>query len=167
MAMDKQDYEQIKNEYKAHYKKLQEMKNAVMNAKHTKRISDALENMDPKPILNSVDELIDTLKVKAIEAEAKLESFFSNYESSSVQTESDSNHMTHEMDEFERQQAIKRNIDEIKQQLQDLKNTDKNESTNSEKSIGSLDNPNDIHKEIKSVLDAEPAIKTLGPKPKK
>ncbi|TNE70961.1 hypothetical protein EP331_10925 [bacterium] len=70
--MNQADYDKIKNEYKDHFKKMKELKDRLAQAKHTQRITKAIQDMDAKPVMESMDEMMDVLREKVSMAEAKL-----------------------------------------------------------------------------------------------
>lgn len=88
--MDQSEYERIKNEYKVHYQKLKELKNRVAQAKHTQRIREAIQDMDPKPVLESVDEMVTVIREKVAQLEAKLSIALDSALESQAQQEEDS-----------------------------------------------------------------------------
>lgn len=88
--MDQSEYERIKDEYKVHYQKLKELKNRAAQAKHTQRIREAIQDMDPKPVLESVDEMVAVIREKVAQLEAKLSIALDAALESQAQQEGDS-----------------------------------------------------------------------------
>jgi phage shock protein A len=163
--MANKEYEQLKNEYKKHYKKLNEMKQKLMQAKHTQRIAQALEDMDPKPVLQSVDDMIEVIRDKAAQWEAKLTVALSDtYENfSSSEPDTDLKKVA-EFEQMQKRQDIKNSINEIKQQMENLKiEADPNKMPAVEKSIGDEAKANS-HNQLQDIMDVDSVKKTLGRK---
>jgi hypothetical protein len=162
--MKPEDYEQLKNEYKAHYKKLQEIKAKVLQNQHTQRITQALENLDPKPVLTSVEEAIEAVRQKAMLAEAKVELVFSNL-NTSTEADEDEVRKQREVELFEQKQAVDSTIADIKEQLNQIKQTKNETSAEKQEDLTATKTAEKQEKsEIKSVFDTETHQKTLGPK---
>lgn len=161
--MKPEDYEQLKNEYKAHYKKLQELKAKVLQNQHTQRISQALENMDPKPVLASVEDAIEAVRQKALIAESKLELFFSNLNTSSENKDLNDDMKKQAVEAFEQKQAVESTIAEIKDQLNQITYNQPTTTLEPSDKKAAFEQKKDST-EVKSVFDTETHQKTLGPK---
>jgi len=161
--MANKEFEQLKNEYKEHYKKLNEMKQKLMQAKHTQRIAQALEDMDPKPVIQSVDEMVEVIRGKAAQWEAKLSVALSDTYDNLTGSEEDAEKVS-EFEQMQKKQDIKNTINEIKLQMQNL-NVDvlQKEQAIVEKTLGE-DLSSKSDKQLKDIMDATTVKKTIGRK---
>lgn len=161
-GMSQSDYDKIKAEYKEHFQKMKELKERVVQAKHSQRIAKALQDMDPQPVLDSVDDMIHAIKVKASEYEAKISMAF-DVEDEELQ----SDQKTAEFElEMQKKQA-KETLAQIKFDLDSIKNQVKSETEN--KAEHSKDVIKTVGKtqENQPKMEEKPAVeikKTLGPK---
>ena len=158
--MSQSDYDKIKEEYKAHYQKLKELKDRVAQAKHTQRITKALQDMDPKPVLDSVDEMIDVIKHKAAEFEAKLSVAFDDEILEEEQK-------TAEFELELQKQKARETINQLKNDLYDKQKMDNQETIEDqkpvEKTLGKSDTSSTDKDSIPEKSNAE-IKKTIGPK---
>lgn len=65
--------EKLKEEYKAHYRKMRENKERYSRAKKTQNIAQALKNMDKSQMLDSFDDFLYSVKHKLASVEARLD----------------------------------------------------------------------------------------------
>ncbi len=65
--------ERLKEEYKAHYRKMREIKERASRAKKTQNISEALRNMDKSQMLETFDGFLHSVKHKLASVEARLD----------------------------------------------------------------------------------------------
>lgn len=65
--------ERLKEEYKAHYRKMRETKERYSRAKKTQNITQALKNMDKSQMLESFDDFLYSVKHKLASVEARLD----------------------------------------------------------------------------------------------
>ena len=65
--------ERLKEEYKAHYRKMREIKEKHSRAKKTQNITQALKNMDKSQMLESFDSFLYSVKHKLASVEARLD----------------------------------------------------------------------------------------------
>lgn len=65
--------ERLKEEYKAHYRKMREAKERFTRAKKTQNISQALKDMDKTQMLESFDNFLHSVKHKLASVEARLD----------------------------------------------------------------------------------------------
>lgn len=74
MASDsRSERERLKEEYKAHYRKLRETKERASRARKTQNITQALKNMDKSQMLESFDDFLYSVKHKLASVEARLD----------------------------------------------------------------------------------------------
>ncbi len=161
--MANKEFEQLKNEYKEHYKKLNEMKQKLIQAKHTQRIAQALEDMDPQPVIQSVDEMVEVIRGKAAQWEAKLSVALSDTYENLTSSDKDAYNVS-EFEEMQKKQDIKNTINEIKLQMQSL-NVDvkQNEHDKVEKTVGD-NSTSKSDNQLKDIMDLATVKKTLGRK---
>lgn len=65
--------ERLKEEYKAHYRKMRKSKERYSRAKKTQNIAQALKNMDKSQMLDSFDDFLYSVKHKLASVEARLD----------------------------------------------------------------------------------------------
>ena len=65
--------ERLKEEYKAHYRKMREIKEKHSRAKKTQNITQALKSMDKSQMLESFDSFLYSVKHKLASVEARLD----------------------------------------------------------------------------------------------
>ncbi|SHE79560.1 hypothetical protein SAMN05443144_103198 [Fodinibius roseus] len=65
--------ERLKEEYKAHYRKMRASREHLSRAEKTRNITEALRNMDTSQMMESVDDFLDSLKHKLASVEARLD----------------------------------------------------------------------------------------------
>ena len=65
--------ERLKEEYKAHYRKMREIKERASRAKKTQNITEALCNMDKSQMLETFDDFLYSVKHKLASVEARLD----------------------------------------------------------------------------------------------
>ena len=65
--------ERLKEEYKAHYRKMRETKERASRARKTQNITQALKNMDKSQMLDSFDDFLYSVKHKLASVEARLD----------------------------------------------------------------------------------------------
>ncbi|HKK45141.1 MAG TPA: hypothetical protein VJ964_06435 [Balneolaceae bacterium] len=74
MAKDsRSERERLKEEYKAHYRKMRETKERLSRTRKTQNIAQALKNMDKSQMLDSFDDFLFTMKHKIASVEARLD----------------------------------------------------------------------------------------------
>lgn len=74
MAKDsRSERERLKEEYKAHYRKMRETKERYSRARKTQNIARALKDMDKSQVLDSFDDFLYSVKHKLVSVEARLD----------------------------------------------------------------------------------------------
>jgi len=74
MSTDGQDKrEQLKKEYKEHYRKIREAKERIARSRRSKNITDALKDMDTSRLTETFDEFLYGVKNKIARVEARLD----------------------------------------------------------------------------------------------
>ena len=76
--------ERLKQEYKAHYRKIKEAKERLKSTQKKGRIAQALNDMNADELLGSVDEFLGKLRDKVNLSEAKLDIAMENIEESNL-----------------------------------------------------------------------------------
>jgi hypothetical protein len=69
----KEDREKLKESYKEHYKAIREAKEKLRRTTPVLKISEAISSMQNTDLVDSMDEMVQKLRIKAYEAEAKIE----------------------------------------------------------------------------------------------
>lgn len=72
-ADSRSERERLKEEYKAHYRKMREDKERLSRAKKTRTISEALASMDKNSMLDAFDDVLTSVKHKVASVEARLD----------------------------------------------------------------------------------------------
>ncbi|HEX6982664.1 MAG TPA: hypothetical protein VF181_07875 [Balneolaceae bacterium] len=65
--------ERLKEEYKAHYRKMREDRERLNRAKKTQNITQALKSMDKSQMLESFDDFLHSVKRRLVSVEARLD----------------------------------------------------------------------------------------------
>lgn len=69
----RQERERLKEEYKAHYSKIQETREQLRKVRRTQKITDALHNMDTTQLMETFDDFLFKVKSKVVSLEARLD----------------------------------------------------------------------------------------------
>lgn len=69
----REERERLKEEYKAHYRKMRETKKRMSRQQKTVKIAEALHDMDKSQMLEAFDDLLFSVKHKIASAEARLD----------------------------------------------------------------------------------------------
>lgn len=147
MSINQDEYERLKQEYKDHFREINSLKKTFNETKRKNTFISALESMNTKPLMDSVDTVISSIKEKAAIVEAKLEIALDDL-TSNPEAEMMKNDF-----EMEREKA-RSTVDEIRKSLHNLE----------EKSTGS-EAVADKKSEFNSNTVEEKEIKkTIGPK---
>ncbi len=114
--MDSREYrEQLKKEYKEHYRAIKEMRTKLEQQKKKARIANALNDMNTDGLMDSMQDNIDKLKLRMYEAEARFEAWM----------DSDDDGMAskiEEAEEFQRKKSAREMLESIRA---DMKKVDK------------------------------------------
>lgn len=103
--------ERLKQEYKAHYRKIKEAKERLKSTQKKGRITQALNDMNADELLGSVDEFLGKLRDKVNLSEAKLDIAMENIEESNLSEPNRSS----KQDEFEEEKQRQKAKDTLKQ----------------------------------------------------
>lgn len=68
-----EERERLKQEYKEHYRRIKEIKERGKRAEQKGKIAQAVNNMNPDSLLESVDEFLGKVRDKVTHAEARLD----------------------------------------------------------------------------------------------
>lgn len=142
MANDsRSERERIKEEYKAHYRKMREIKERASRAKRTKDITSALKNLDKTEVLNAFDDFLYSVKHKLASVEARLDLAMDN-----LGDENEDNVKQQEMDEEMRKSKAKDTLRQVKLEMGLLYNEIEEQASNIKvnKTIG-RDSPTLVH----------------------
>ncbi|PAU93407.1 hypothetical protein CK503_11775 [Aliifodinibius salipaludis] len=104
--------ERLKEEYKAHYRKVREIKERVSRAKRTQNIASALKSMDKTEMLNSFDDFLYSVKHKLASVEARLDLAMD-----SLAEEHEDNVSEQELDEEMRKSKAKDTLRQVKLEM--------------------------------------------------
>lgn len=70
---NREERERLKEEYKAHYRKIREIKEQGARAKRTQNIANALKSLDKTELLDAFDDFLYSVKHKVASVEARLD----------------------------------------------------------------------------------------------
>lgn len=68
-----EERERLKEEYKAHYREIKQLKQKLVEAERLGKIKKAMHDIDPSGLMESFDESLQKVQQTALEAEARLE----------------------------------------------------------------------------------------------
>ena len=97
--------ERLKQEYKAHYRKIKEAKERLKSTQKKGRITQALNDMNADELLGSVDEFLGKLRDKVNLSDAKLDIAMQNIDDSNLSEPNQSFKQSEFEDEKKRQKA--------------------------------------------------------------
>lgn len=104
--------ERLKEEYKAHYRKMQETKERLSRIRKKKNISDALKDMDTSEMMNTFDNFLFEVKQKVATVEARLDVAMENllFDTEDIDTED-------ELEEERRNESAKETLRQVKMEM--------------------------------------------------
>ena len=134
-----EERERLKEEYKAHYREIKDLKQKLAQAERLNKIRQAMQNIDPTSLMESFDQNVQKVQQSALEAEAKLDMALESHASA-----------LDAVDDSERMQKLK--ADELLKQLRQETETPKQ--------------PSHYKKAFpdKNTLDQSHVVKTIGRK---
>jgi hypothetical protein len=103
--------ERLKEEYKAHYRKMREIKEQHTRAKKTQNIADALKGMDKSQMLNTFDDFLYSVKHKLASVEARLDVAMENL------SEEDQKYTEQELDEEMTREKAQDTLRQVKMEM--------------------------------------------------
>lgn len=104
--------ERLKEEYKAHYRKMRQSRERVSRAKKTQNIAEALQNMDKSQMLESFDTLLQSIKHKLASVEARLDIAMDSLTAEEVATEAEQ-----QLDEEMNRSRAKETLQQLKMEM--------------------------------------------------
>ena len=112
--MDSREYrEQLKQEYKEHYRAIKDMRSKLETQKKKARIVNAVNEMDSQSLMDSMQDSIDKLKLRMYEAEARLEAWLDD--------DSEHQQKMEEAEEFRKKQAAREMLESIRSEMKEIK----------------------------------------------
>jgi phage shock protein A len=102
--------ERLKEEYKAHYRKMRDIKERASRAKKTQNITEALRNMDKSQMLDTFDDFLYSVKHKLASVEARVDVAMEGLEDNSSVKE-------RELDEEMRKSKAKDTLKQVKLEM--------------------------------------------------
>lgn len=108
----REERERLKEEYKAHYRKMRETKERLSRAKRKQNITQALKNMDKSQMLESFDNFLHSVKHKLASVEARLDVAMDNLTSEEEQSETEQ-----ELDEEMNRTKAKETLKQLKMEM--------------------------------------------------
>jgi hypothetical protein len=108
----REERERLKEEYKEHFRKLRDARKKVSETVRLNRIQEALKDMGAEDLMDSLGNVVDSVKEKVALVEAKLELALESFE------EEQKEHEKQEaIDEFEKTRSAKTTIQQIKMEM--------------------------------------------------
>lgn len=104
--------EKLKEEYKAHYRKMRETKERLNRTRKKHNIVQALKNMDSTELMESFDSFLFEVKSKVAHAEARLDVALDSLESDSSSPVQQAEH-----DEVVKKQRAKETLKQLKNEM--------------------------------------------------
>lgn len=104
--------ERLKEEYKAHYRKMRETKERLSRIQKKKNISDALKDMDTSEMMNSFDDFLLNVKQKIATVEARLDVAMEN-----LLFDTEDAGFEEELDEERRKENAKETLKQVKMEM--------------------------------------------------
>ncbi len=104
--------ERLKEEYKAHYRKMRETKERLSRIQKKKNISDALKNMDTTEMMNSFDDFLLNVKQKVATVEARLDVAMEN-----LLFDTEDADFEEKLDEERRKENAKETLKQVKMEM--------------------------------------------------
>jgi len=86
---NEEERNRIKEEYKAHYLKIKELKQKLSEAERVKKLSNAIDQINPRGLLDQFDNALDKVREKIFVAEEKLNMAIDSAEAEQGPTEED------------------------------------------------------------------------------
>lgn len=84
-----EDRNRLKEEYKAHYLEIKQLKQKLAEAERRKKIEQAMHNIDPTSMMDAFDQSLQKLQQSALEAEVKLDMALSKHQDAVAAEEAD------------------------------------------------------------------------------
>jgi chromosome segregation ATPase len=107
----REERERLKEEYKEHYRAILESKKKLEQYERKAKIIKALEQIDPKPVFDSLQNALGKLKEKVAHAEARYETWMDDANDANAQVEAE---------EFSQQQRAKDTIRMLRAEMGSL-----------------------------------------------
>lgn len=166
--MDADEYKRLKETYKAHYKKINELKKKLAEVRRVEKINSALEQMRPDELMGSFDQLVRNLKEKISIAEAKISMAMDHLNLQDESSTDEKNALDFEKnEEFIRQQKAKETLNMLKNEMGMLHEEVEKEakSLKANKTIGNEDSRKSGQDENQTKTNQRlNRVKTLGPR---
>lgn len=100
--------ERLKEEYKAHYRKMRETKERLSRAKKTHNISQALKEMDKTQVLESFDSFLHSVKHKLASVEARLDVAMDDLSDEGATPDIDEQELDEQMNQAKAKETLKK-----------------------------------------------------------
>lgn len=150
----REERERLKEEYKEHYRSILESKKKLEQYERKAKIIKALEQIDPKPVFDSLQNALGKLREKVAHAEARYETWMDDAGELRAQEESE---------EFSRQQRAKDTIRSLRAEMGSLEDELDREVSRIEK-VKTMEPAADAESESGHGKISEDITKTIGRK---
>tara|TARA_R110002096_G_scaffold406782_9_gene605197 strand:- start:7211 stop:7672 length:462 start_codon:yes stop_codon:yes gene_type:complete len=114
-TQNEQERERLKEEYKEHYRRIKEAKARLKTAEQKGKIAQAINNMDPNNLLETMDEFLGKVRDKVTHVEARLDVAMDSLsdDDSTLQQEIKND----ELDEVLKKQKAKETLQQVKAEM--------------------------------------------------
>ncbi len=114
-TQNEQERERLKEEYKEHYRRIKEAKARLKTAEQKGKITQAINNMDPNNLLETMDEFLGKVRDKVTHVEARLDVAMDSLsdDDSTLQQEIKND----ELDEVLKKQKAKETLQQVKAEM--------------------------------------------------
>jgi SPX domain protein involved in polyphosphate accumulation len=143
----------LKEEYKAHYLKIRELKNKLAEAERVKKITNAVQQINPQGLIDQFDEALDKVREKVFIAEAKLDM--------AMESADADDHVSPADEETLRKQRASETLKQMKMELGMLNDAIEEQAANhpAQKTLGKKPSENDS---LSNPLSPNTSSKSLG-----
>lgn len=108
-----EERERLKEEYKQHYRQILEHKKQLAAAERKSRVLRSIQDMDTRPVLESVQDALGAVRERIAQAEARLDVWLENRDDSGT----DSSLAAEEVARFEQKQKASQLLSQIKSEM--------------------------------------------------
>lgn len=110
MSSGEEERNRLKEEYKDHYRKIRDLKQKLAETERAKRLSAAIEQINPRGVLDQFDDALNKVREKIFAAEARLDVAMENADTETAEA-------TEKAEQFQRQQNADETIRQMKAEL--------------------------------------------------
>lgn len=113
-----EERERLKEEYKQHYKAILESKKKLAQAERQAKIAQALDQINPKPVLDSLHSALGKLREKVTQAEARLEVYMDDEKADELRKNEEAEELFRKQKVKDTLSAIRRDMNELEEEVE-------------------------------------------------